>query len=236
MQEKNRAYYLAHRERILALAAKYRSENRDKIRAWFREYDHTPVRMEKRRQNFKKHAAKRYLMVRAKYHANRDAICERRKSLYRKNRENIINAVKAYYWRNKKRVLEKSRERYALHKGRLIAAAHAWRKKRRADDPEYRRAQDLKHEVKRRLRAGAVDDGTITYAVRKRLLHDAVLCCYCSEKLTNKTKTLDHKEPLSRGGLHGVSNIAVCCASCNSKKNNKPYSVWLAGLQVSCAM
>lgn len=42
-------------------------------------------------------------------------------------------------------------------------------------------------------------------------------CCYCGKK---GNLTLDHFEPLSKGGAHCVSNFAFCCFSCNSKKRD----------------
>lgn len=43
-------------------------------------------------------------------------------------------------------------------------------------------------------------------------------CLYCAERLTEKTVVRDHRLPLSRGGSNAITNIAVSCGSCNSRK------------------
>ena len=48
-------------------------------------------------------------------------------------------------------------------------------------------------------------------------------CYHCKAPLdytTPKAVHLDHLIPLSKGGLHKLSNVAWSCASCNLKKNN----------------
>jgi 5-methylcytosine-specific restriction endonuclease McrA len=51
------------------------------------------------------------------------------------------------------------------------------------------------------------------------------LCVYCNER---RTVTVDHIEPLRRGGQHDIDNIAPACKSCNSSKHDTPLLVWLA--------
>lgn len=48
-------------------------------------------------------------------------------------------------------------------------------------------------------------------------------CYHCKELLnyaTPKAVHLDHLVPLSKGGLHELSNVAWSCANCNLKKSN----------------
>ncbi len=44
------------------------------------------------------------------------------------------------------------------------------------------------------------------------------ICYYCEKKLPQTQLTMDHKVPLSRGGLSSRSNVVLSCVSCNSKK------------------
>lgn len=46
-----------------------------------------------------------------------------------------------------------------------------------------------------------------------------VKCLYCNDKLGSKI-TLDHVLPKSMGGTDHIKNLALCCRSCNQKKNN----------------
>lgn len=43
-------------------------------------------------------------------------------------------------------------------------------------------------------------------------------CPYCEEIVTEKTFSLDHAIPVSRGGPHTLTNLAVSCLRCNQVK------------------
>lgn len=51
------------------------------------------------------------------------------------------------------------------------------------------------------------------------------MCIYCG---TKENLTMEHIEPLSRGGLNVYNNVAPACMTCNSSKKAKPLVVWLA--------
>ena len=47
------------------------------------------------------------------------------------------------------------------------------------------------------------------------------LCAYCQKELSvsgNLNYHLDHKIPLSRGGMNTIDNIAITCEACNLEK------------------
>ncbi len=50
---------------------------------------------------------------------------------------------------------------------------------------------------------------------------DQYLCGYSGKQLTNKTASVDHIIPLSRGGKHTWENVITCDRDVNSKKGNK---------------
>lgn len=50
-------------------------------------------------------------------------------------------------------------------------------------------------------------------------------CAYCGRAVR---LSMDHVEPLSKGGAHDISNAAPACSSCNSSKNDRQLVVWLA--------
>lgn len=50
------------------------------------------------------------------------------------------------------------------------------------------------------------------------------ICYYCGKRVSPQELTMDHKIPLSRGGLSIRDNIVPACKECNSKK--KYLSPW----------
>lgn len=63
--------------------------------------------------------------------------------------------------------------------------------------------------------------GAATKAQTDALLANVITCAYCGCSLADEQKTLDHVVPLSRGGTHELTNLVVCCRSCNSTKGNR---------------
>ena len=89
------------------------------------------------------------------------------------------------------------------------------------------------HNLKRIETVRRKSDGSVTVEIVDQILKSAKDCIYCSVSLTPEVSTLDHIEPVSRGGLHSAFNLVACCRSCNSKKYNKPFHVWLNELPES---
>ena len=51
---------------------------------------------------------------------------------------------------------------------------------------------------------------------------DQYKCHYCNKQLTRFTATLDHIQPVSRGGDNSYHNLVTSCLHCNSRRGNKP--------------
>jgi len=64
------------------------------------------------------------------------------------------------------------------------------------------------------------------YNVRENRLkvfeHDGYKCRYCEKQLTRFTATLDHIQPVSRGGDNSFDNLVTSCLHCNSRRGNRP--------------
>ena len=54
----------------------------------------------------------------------------------------------------------------------------------------------------------------------KELIDTSYHCYYCGKELQNK-KEIDHKIPLSRGGLNTIKNLVITCVKCNRSKGSK---------------
>ena len=88
--------------------------------------------------------------------------------------------------------------------------------------------EDLARNAKRRaLKAGALVGATIAQLAeikeiyRKAKEEPKVRCYLCGDLIKMGERQVDHIMPLSKGGSHRPSNLAVACASCNMQKHNK---------------
>lgn len=70
--------------------------------------------------------------------------------------------------------------------------------------------------------------------VRKRLLkRDGDLCALCgtkmdtSDPMSPRYATIDHVQPLSRGGSNKTRNLKLACRACNNARGNAPFETWL---------
>jgi 5-methylcytosine-specific restriction protein A len=50
------------------------------------------------------------------------------------------------------------------------------------------------------------------------------LCHYCSERFQPTQLTMDHKQPIARGGVTSKSNVVTACKACNSQKQSSTAS------------
>lgn len=53
------------------------------------------------------------------------------------------------------------------------------------------------------------------------LKYKTLTCSYCLLPIAFGYDCIEHKIPVSRGGINIKSNLCVACKSCNSKKRNK---------------
>lgn len=73
-------------------------------------------------------------------------------------------------------------------------------------------------------------DNTLTRSHLQLLLDNAHQCPYCDVGLNDENKSFDHLDPIDKGGVHGVSNLIICCKQCNINKNRKPFNVFIKEL------
>lgn len=52
-------------------------------------------------------------------------------------------------------------------------------------------------------------------------LRDNYTCQYCHKEFPRRKLTLDHVQPLSRGGTNSWGNVVAACGPCNNKKADK---------------
>ena len=124
--------------------------------------------------------------------------CLKKDYEYRKaNKQVTMQHNKIYYQENKDSIKERSR----LYRNTLSG------KVSKKNDNHKRRVQNNK--------------GDVTTQQLLELQQSYKSCYWCETSLKNVKVNIDHYIPLSKGGLHTLSNLVVSCSSCNMKKNAK---------------
>lgn len=193
---------------VSVYARKWARENPDKVRArWLRKPKPSPAtklkKKERKRLYYKAHPEMNLAQQKAWRLANPDKYRARR----------ARNAEKA----------RKSMARYRaadLEKSRATSRRAAIRQ--RQIHPERDNAQSATKRARKRTAPGR----GITGIQREELLAASLgICAYCNER---RNLSMDHVEPISRGGEHDIDNAAAACKTCNSSKHHTPLLIWLA--------
>jgi hypothetical protein len=87
----------------------------------------------------------------------------------------------------------------------------------------------------RAARMSAADNGTLTGEIIEAMLDNAISCPYCRATMSQDDKSVDHMDPLARGGLHSIFNVTICCKACNTKKSSRSFVEWLKVLNPQIA-
>jgi hypothetical protein len=91
--------------------------------------------------------------------------------------------------------------------------------KYRDNNREWWRALHRINQFNRRNKIKLASDGTITqYFVKE--IYSIENCYYCKDFTPEKFRTLEHKQPLNKGGLHSSNNIVMSCLQCNCTKRD----------------
>lgn len=53
-------------------------------------------------------------------------------------------------------------------------------------------------------------------------------CYYCERSFHPKELSMDHKQPIVRGGRTTKSNVVPCCKDCNNEKGYMLLSEWIS--------
>jgi 5-methylcytosine-specific restriction endonuclease McrA len=159
----------------------------------------------------------------------REASRERSKEYYKNNREYSLNYARIYNIRHREqrhRWYIENRERCRLENRKRVKQWSENNKEHQAENvkrwikehPDAWKA--IQHKRRARIKGNG---GSFTGEELKELFEQQDgFCFYCGTLLYSSFDNdihTDHKVPLSRGGTNDISNIALCCASCNRHKH-----------------
>lgn len=145
---------------------------------------------------------------------------EDRRYNYRKNP--AINILKTREWEknNPDKVAATGKKSRIKHKRRNAALFKIWKD----NNPDKTRA----YEHKRRAIKADTDGEYSAVDILNLLNQQDNKCCGCDIEFNiNNKHTIDHIQPLSRGGSNWPYNIQLLCKSCNSSKHTRTMSEWI---------
>ena len=134
------------------------------------------------------------------------------KAYYAANREKELARVKAFRVANSEKYLAQKKEYNTTHSNKNLAHIHKCRAKR--------------------FKVKIGDEKAILVWLEGWRTEAPVACHYCKAVSPGTGMTMDHVIPMSAGGAHDLSNLVVCCKSCNSSKQDKLPEVWLSKINL----
>ena len=188
---------------------------------------HKDERNAAKRDYVKRHPEKRRQWIANSMQRNGDAILARRRELdasrpelVAKWRETTWAAIRSDPVRLEE-YRKKARDNYQANRDAIIAYHSEYAKKNPLKMKQWGHA--------RRARLLGAPGRGVSEADVVRMLDEQDHCCaYCFRRA--KKMALEHVVSLMSGGAHDPCNTLMACHSCNSKKRDKPLSVFLARL------
>lgn len=150
------------------------------------------------------------------YSANRDQITAKRRAAYAENSEATIARVSSY------RALPDFKERLAAYRLRNRDAILAYYRSYARGNVAARRINEQNRAARMRATGGVLSPGL----AGKLLKLQRGCCANCTRELAKVGYHLDHKVPISLGGVHDDSNIELLCPDCNLRKHAKDPIEW----------
>ena len=140
--------------------------------------------------------------------ANAEARRDKARAYYEANRDEIKAKVRARYYGN----LEESRERAREYTRRRSEQKRAYDAEYRRKHPERRAFHEQRRQARKRTQRELFPFTREQLDQRMSMFGHA--CWMCGGPFEH----VDHVKPLSRGGIHALSNLRPACAPCNISK------------------
>lgn len=208
--EWSKKYQKKHKEQIQEYVKKYYEEHKEQIREkqkeyWTGYYENNKEQLSKKNKTWRKQNEE---WLTEYYEQNKDKITEQHKKYYEQNKEQISAHYKEYYEQNKDKISAHNKEYYQSPRGQVVA---------------------FNSQHRRRTKKQAQGNGITTEQWRECMSFFDWKCAYSGETLTKGTRSLDHIEPLNRGGEHEIWNLVPMVRSLNSSKSDKDMLEWYKG-------
>jgi len=143
------------------------------------------------------------------------------------NKDKAKAAAKAWRNRNRDKVRGYKKAYRERHPERVARSM----RNSRAKKPDMYRSRDRVHEERRRARKRSSHPAGVSVAEWESLVGEFNGCCaYCNQPTENPV--MEHMDPISRGGIHHISNVVPSCARCNMAKRTLTVLEFLTGFRL----
>ena len=171
--------------------------NPEKSRAATREYS-------------KKYPDKRRSSYRNYLSTHKKEYLEYQRCWRERHKEQQLEYGRKYRLENKEKLSQRAKENYITIRDGVIARVKQYKQ----THPITRKSSKHRRRVMERTAIGHFNDEEW-----RKLTSDCGNVCACCKQ--EKTLTVDHIVPLSKGGTNKIENIQPLCLSCNSRKHDK---------------
>lgn len=120
---------------------------------------------------------------------------------------------KENYKKTSSRKKDTAKDWYKRNSDKARSNVELWQSNNKEKVRAYKAANKMK-------RKGVVSGGVTSCDISEWLLTQDKLCSYCGIRCDNNYH-IDHVIPISRGGKHVISNLAISCPTCNMRKSAK---------------
>jgi len=161
----------------------------------------------------------------ARRDANKEKIAEYKKKYAEQNKELIKQKSKKFREQNKDKIAEGIKRCKAANRDKYNAIMRRYIK-----TPKGSAGKAAVSEKRRaaKKQASIGDLKAIYDWLQEWKAYESVLCHWCKDSFNPSQCHVDHVIPLSKGGAHCMSNLAIACAKCNLSKGGKLPDEWLA--------
>ncbi len=184
----------------------YREDNREKEVEWHKKYYEA-----NRDKILEQHKQYR--------EANRDKVLEHQRQHYKANREKIGKRHKQYYEANRDKELERHKRRYKDNKEKILEQCKQYHQSPQGQVVAFNKRQ-------RRRAKEQQGDGITKDQWLEMMKYFDWECAYSGERLTDKTRSIDHIVPLNSGGDNMIWNCVPMKLNYNSSKHAKDMLEW----------